>query len=273
MANEDQVHRLFVQYTWLRQTECSRRDAWTNIQSDAALLPPIERNRLIALLRDWETKDGQAHRPSEEDDPFQTHYMPPEGLKELRQSMNASKGIRRIKPVNTVVTTVTEMVCDACHTTNPPGTTYCIQCGTQLVWTRPVPQKDDTQPLIVLAGGEDAHFSDEMSLHLLVHGADAVIRVRPGTSEMIIGRRSPDSVMIPDVDLAPYSADIKGVSRLHAGLKRHEKTIVITDMGSLNHTYVNDQRLHPHEVRVLHNGDEIRFGQLAIQIQFHRDEH
>jgi hypothetical protein len=271
MANEDQVHRLFMQYTWLRQTESCRRDAWTNIQSDAALLPPVERNRLLALLRDWETKDGQAHRKAEEDDPFQTHFTAPEGLKELRQSMNATKGIRRIKSANTVVVAEPERVCNSCHTSNPSGTLHCIQCGNLLGWAGPVPLKDETQPLI-LAGGEDAHFSNEMSLHLLVHGVDAVIRVRPGASEMVIGRRSPDSVMIPDVDLSPYSADIKGVSRLHAGLKRHGQTIVITDMGSLNHTYVNEQRLHPHEVRVLHNGDEIRFGQLALQVQFHREE-
>ena len=62
-----------------------------------------------------------------------------------------------------------------------------------------------------------------------------------------------------------------GVSRLHAGLRRHGDTLVLTDLGSLNHTYVNGEQLHPHEVRVLHDGDEIRFGHLVARVYFRHE--
>ena len=110
-----------------------------------------------------------------------------------------------------------------------------------------------------------------MVLYLRVRDAQEMLRVRPSAGELIVGRRSPDSVMLPDVDLSAYQADLKGVSRLHASLRRHGNTLVLTDMGSLNHTHVNGQRLHAHEVRVLHDGDEISFGQLMVSVYFRRD--
>lgn len=275
MANEDRVHKLFAQFTWLRQTGSSRGDAWAGIQAEAMALGQVERNRLLSLLRGWEANEGHQYRKAQANDPFETHYTPPEGLKELRQTMNASKGIRRIKPLNPsldpTTVTVTGAICPTCHTVNPPGQPHCANCGMPLGSNGTKPQKDDTQPLLQV-GSEDAHFADDMALFLMISDADAVVRVRPSTNEMMIGRRSPDSVMIPDVDLSPYGADIKGVSRLHAVLRRHGQTLVITDMGSLNHTYVNEQRLHPHEVRVLHDGDQLRFGQLAVQVQFRREQ-
>jgi hypothetical protein len=271
MPTENRVQQLYAQYTGLRQTGTSGQDAWATVQPETTLLPPLERNQLLGLLREWETGEGRKLRLKQANDPFQTQTISPEELKELRQEMNVSKGIRRIKPVNPAVAMDPGTICPACHTANPPGKRNCIQCGTALGWAGPGLLENDTHPLS-MGGGEDARFGEGMSLHFLVHGANAVIRVRPGSSEMIVGRRSPDSVMIPDVDLSPYNADLKGVSRLHAGLRRHGQTVVITDMGSLNHTYVNEQRLHPHEVRVLHDRDEIRFGQLAMQVQFYREE-
>jgi pSer/pThr/pTyr-binding forkhead associated (FHA) protein len=85
---------------------------------------------------------------------------------------------------------------------------------------------------------------------------------------MILGRTSADSVMIPDVDLAPLHGGEHGVSRLHAGLRRQDNTLVLTDLGSKNHTHINGQRLHAHEVRVLHDGDELRLGRLVIYVYF-----
>jgi pSer/pThr/pTyr-binding forkhead associated (FHA) protein len=74
--------------------------------------------------------------------------------------------------------------------------------------------------------------------------------------------------MVPDIDLTPYGADDKGVSRLHASLHRQEETLVLSDLGSVNHTFINGQRLHAHEVRVLRDGDEIRLGRLVLYAYF-----
>jgi pSer/pThr/pTyr-binding forkhead associated (FHA) protein len=92
----------------------------------------------------------------------------------------------------------------------------------------------------------------------------------PDNQDVVIGRGAPDSIMLPDVDLAPYQADEHGVSRLHAALRRQENTITISDLGSSNHTYINGQRLHAHEVRCLRNRDELRLGYLVLKVRFRR---
>jgi pSer/pThr/pTyr-binding forkhead associated (FHA) protein len=41
-------------------------------------------------------------------------------------------------------------------------------------------------------------------------------------------------------------------------------------MNSANGTFVNGQRLHPQEVRVLRHGDELRLGRMVFQTLFHQ---
>ena len=65
------------------------------------------------------------------------------------------------------------------------------------------------------------------------------------------GRRATDFNANPDIDLGPFQAWDYGVSRLHAKLRFQDNTLTITDLDSVNHTYINGQRLHAHEVRVL----------------------
>jgi pSer/pThr/pTyr-binding forkhead associated (FHA) protein len=41
------------------------------------------------------------------------------------------------------------------------------------------------------------------------------------------------------------------------------------DRASANGTFVNGQRLHRNEVRVLRNGDDIRLGRLVLSAKFY----
>jgi hypothetical protein len=187
--------------------------------------------------------------------------------------------IRRITPLTQPVRSPaipapsaqpSSLTCPSCFRVNPPGEVYCYGCGTLLVSAGSTHRiagassVDDNE-------ATDAYFGDGMALYLQVRGVEKMIRVVPCTSEMVIGRHTPDGVMFPDVDLAPYQGEKNGVSRLHAGLRRHENTLVLSDMGSLNHTYINGQRLHSHEVRVIHHGDELRFGQLVVRVFFRKE--
>ena len=52
---------------------------------------------------------------------------------------------------------------------------------------------------------------------------------------------------------------VKSASRRHAALTRRGGTYEISDLGSKNGTYVNDDRLGPGERRLLKDGDGIRF--------------
>ncbi|MGQ9888628.1 MAG: FHA domain-containing protein [Aggregatilineales bacterium] len=75
---------------------------------------------------------------------------------------------------------------------------------------------------------------------------------------------------MPNIDLADQEGDSVGVSRLHLALRYDARyhTISVFDMGSANDTYINGQRLHAHEVRVLCDGDELRLGRLALAVSF-----
>jgi hypothetical protein len=154
--------------------------------------------------------------------------------------------------------------CPNCQKTNPPNELYCYSCGALLIQTGGTQQIGSPEQ-------NDAFFGEGMVLYLQVRGAQQVMRVIPREQEMVIGRRSPDNVMIPDIDLSSYNADTMGVSRMHAGLRRQNDTLVLMDMGSLNHTHINGQRLHAHEVRVLHDGDELRLGTLSMRVFFRRE--
>jgi pSer/pThr/pTyr-binding forkhead associated (FHA) protein len=115
---------------------------------------------------------------------------------------------------------------------------------------------------------DSSYFDENMTLYFKLQGGSEAIRIQPRASEMIIGRKSPESVMVPDIDLSPFGAGDKGVSRFHAGLRRQDNTVVLTDLDSRNHTHINGQRLHTHEVRVLRDGDELRLGRLVMYVYF-----
>jgi pSer/pThr/pTyr-binding forkhead associated (FHA) protein len=85
---------------------------------------------------------------------------------------------------------------------------------------------------------------------------------------MILGRADSSSTQVPDLDLTPYGALEKGVSRMHAAIHRSEDTLTLVDMGSVNGTHLNGQRLIPEQPRVLRDGDEIRLGKLVAHIYF-----
>ncbi len=271
MAEQDDIMSIFSGIIQLRKEGRSQEDAWYALEARIGELTQQDKVRLIAMLRGWEVGEGKNYKASRHD-PFATHDLP-DGLEELRSSMdNPNKNvIRRIAPAGQPEPKPAAVkACAKCGKLNPENEAYCYSCGTLLVQTGKTQQISEPQPGDSLETNS-AFFGDGMVLYVQVRGAKQMIRIEPRTDEMIVGRKSPDSVMLPDIDLSSYQADVMGVSRLHAGIRRQADTLVLTDLGSLNHTHINGQRLHPHEVRVLHDGDELRFGQLVVRIYFRKE--
>ncbi|MGB7340050.1 MAG: FHA domain-containing protein [Phototrophicaceae bacterium] len=71
-----------------------------------------------------------------------------------------------------------------------------------------------------------------------------------------------------EVDLTPYGAADRGVSREHAKIHMQGDNVYLTDLGSTNGTYLRGERLEPNEPVELQKGNEILFGRLAAQIMF-----
>ena len=88
--------------------------------------------------------------------------------------------------------------------------------------------------------------------------------------EITIGRRDPNTNRSPEVDLEPYDALNKGVSRRHASILLQTGALRLIDHGSPNGTYLNGQKLISGEARILRDGDDIRLGHLVVRVTFRR---
>jgi len=84
----------------------------------------------------------------------------------------------------------------------------------------------------------------------------------------VLGRADIGSRFHPDIDLTPYGALDRGVSRSHAILHLAGDNLLVADQNSTNGTFLRGDRLTPNEPVMLQNGDELLLGRLAIQVLF-----
>lgn len=85
----------------------------------------------------------------------------------------------------------------------------------------------------------------------------------PDRESVIIGRTHQN--VVADIDLGPQRAAQAGISRRHARLTQQGGNWLISDLGSLNGTFVNNIKLSPGDAPyLLKNGDEIRCSKLAF---------
>jgi hypothetical protein len=88
------------------------------------------------------------------------------------------------------------------------------------------------------------------------------------TAGIVLGRADPRTGERPDVDLTPMGAAERGVSRKHARLNVQDEHLLLTDLESMNGTYVRGLRLAPNTPTMLRKGDQILLGRLAMEVNF-----
>lgn len=168
-------------------------------------------------------------------------------------------------------------ICPNCQYGNREGILFCEDCGQPLsdvasVATRQLDRQKDALGGRPMAGNTwgTARFVPNSSLIIHVRDAAEPLTIKP-TEETSMGRADSSSKSIPTVDLTAFGAQEKGVSRMHAAIKRTDESLLLADLGSVNGTYLNGQRLmadHPH---ILRDGDEVRLGKLVMHIYFKAD--
>ena len=148
------------------------------------------------------------------------------------------------------------VTCPECGFPNEDGANYCSRCGAHI--GAPEPKESVTATSRVGETGE--LIPVELDDVVTEQGAALVIRAGGGrvgesfpltTDRMAIGRRPDSDVFLDDVT----------VSRDHALLVRRGDEFHIDDLGSLNGTYVNRQRIESHH---LHDGDELQIGKFKL---------
>jgi len=149
------------------------------------------------------------------------------------------------------------MFCTNCGHKNPEGSNFCASCGT--------PLKDEgghDTTVTFMAGELEADLEHE--IHISpdeLEGGRGVLIVKRGPNAGSKFFLDSDSTVVgrhPDSDI--FLDDIT-VSRRHAEIRRGSNGFELHDVGSLNGTYVNRDRL---EVGPLHSGDEIQIGKFKL---------
>jgi pSer/pThr/pTyr-binding forkhead associated (FHA) protein len=86
--------------------------------------------------------------------------------------------------------------------------------------------------------------------------------------ETTIGRADPVTGILPDIDLTPVDTN-RSVSRRHAKIIHAPNGYhVLEEVGTVNGTYVNDQRIPTGVPTPLHHGDMVKIGLIAMKAVF-----
>lgn len=86
--------------------------------------------------------------------------------------------------------------------------------------------------------------------------------------ETTIGRADPVTGILPDVDLTPVDSN-RSVSRRHAKILRSgDEFHILEEVGTVNGTFVNDQRIPTGIPVTIHHGDSVKIGLIAMTVDF-----
>ena len=83
--------------------------------------------------------------------------------------------------------------------------------------------------------------------------------------EFVLGRKMEDTTDTV-VDLSPYDGYVGGVSRRHALIRQTKDGVELIDLGSVNGTWLNDERLRANIPYPLESGELIGLGKLRLQV-------
>lgn len=90
------------------------------------------------------------------------------------------------------------------------------------------------------------------------------------TGEFVIGRKAGTTSDVSEVffDLAPWGGYHLGLSRRHVVIRRTEAGYEVLDLGSVNGTWLNDERLVPHKTYPLASGSHLRLGSMRLFVLY-----
>jgi hypothetical protein len=149
------------------------------------------------------------------------------------------------------------MYCNNCGHRNPEGSNFCSSCGA------PLADAATTDTTVTFMPGElEADLEEEVHISPEeLEGGRGVLIVRRGPnagSKFFLDADATHVGRHPDSDI--FLDDIT-VSRRHAEIRRINSSFALHDVGSLNGTYVNRERVEGAELR---SGDEIQIGKFKL---------
>ena len=165
------------------------------------------------------------------------------------------------------------LVCSRCGNRNAENSRFCSNCGAPLQAGRhPSALRDDVHDLHLRPRGLRLRGHRQTQMPALSPEAQAAVDALPLGSALLVVRRGPNSGsrFLLDGDLTtagrhPQSdifLDDVTVSRRHVEFRRGpDGSFTVADVGSLNGTYVNRERI---DQVALSNGDEVQIGKYRL---------
>ncbi|MEU7403533.1 MULTISPECIES: FHA domain-containing protein [Streptomyces] len=166
------------------------------------------------------------------------------------------------------------LVCTRCGNRNAENSRFCSNCGAPLRAGAVPERASETTSTISISGLEayDAEVTGQTAIPALSPEAQAAVDALPLGSALLVVRRGPNSGsrFLLDGELTtagrhPQSdifLDDVTVSRRHVEFRRStDGSFTVADVGSLNGTYVNRERI---DQVALSNGDEVQIGKYRL---------
>jgi hypothetical protein len=149
------------------------------------------------------------------------------------------------------------MYCNNCGAHNPEGANFCSSCG------RPLAERGGSDTTITFAVADnEAELEEEVHISAEeLEGGRGVLIVKRGPnagSKFFLDEDATTIGRHPDSDI--FLDDIT-VSRRHAEVRRDGEGFRLNDIGSLNGTYANRERVEEANLR---SGDEIQIGKFKL---------
>ncbi|MEM7033076.1 MAG: FHA domain-containing protein [Chloroflexota bacterium] len=166
--------------------------------------------------------------------------------------------------------------CTFCYSMNVDNTIFCDGCGTFLLdvddpETDELKKKAEKSKIGSATGTlqmPSGNGLEPINVRLKIENGAREIEARLDRS-LHMGRLDPLSDNYPEIDLTEVGGIEKGVSRRHAKLLSQNEDLIIEDLGSINGTFINGQKLAPYSAEVVQDGDLVHLGELLIQVNIH----
>ncbi|MDQ3958511.1 MAG: zinc-ribbon and FHA domain-containing protein [Actinomycetota bacterium] len=148
------------------------------------------------------------------------------------------------------------MFCTNCGHKNPEGSNFCSSCGEPLAEGATDSTVTFMAPEMEAELDEEIHVSPEeleggRGVLIVKRGPNAGSKFFLDTDVTQVGRHPDSDIFLDDIT----------VSRRHAELRRSSQAFTLADVGSLNGTYVNRERVEDARLR---SGDEIQIGKFKL---------
>ncbi len=163
------------------------------------------------------------------------------------------------------------ILCAGCGHVASPTDLYCSACGCELS-----PTSNPLVKTIPIAVHTTQSFTNPQATKAFFDArANAILQFLPSgicisltlLKPTVLGRGAPTD---PNafVDLTELGAVKCGVSRQHCQIRREGQRLILQDLGSTNHTFLNHYKLVPRRDYVVRHCDQVMIGTLELVVAF-----